>query len=105
MHEIVNAILYLLRNGCSWRSIPCDLPTWQSVRHDHDRFTADGMWQRIHETLREQVRHKAGRRTTPSAAIVGSQTVKIKEKGGREVTARPRRPSAASGTLPSTRWG
>jgi transposase len=105
MREIVNAVLYLLRNGCSWRSIPHDLPKWQSVRHYYDRFVADGTWQRIHDTLREQVRHKAGRRTTPSAAIVDSQTVKTPEKGGPEVTTRPRRPSAASGTSPSTRWG
>ncbi|MBM3801238.1 MAG: transposase, partial [Acidimicrobiia bacterium] len=26
--EIVNAIVYLLRTGCSWRQLPHDLPPW-----------------------------------------------------------------------------
>jgi hypothetical protein len=29
--EIVNALLYVLRTGCSWRQLPHDLPPWQTV--------------------------------------------------------------------------
>jgi putative transposase len=31
--EIVNAIFYVLRSGCSWRMLPHDLPPWQTVYH------------------------------------------------------------------------
>jgi putative transposase len=31
MREIVNAIFYLLRAGCSWRMLPHDFPPWQTV--------------------------------------------------------------------------
>ncbi|NEO14834.1 MAG: transposase [Moorea sp. SIO3F7] len=31
LREVVNGILYLLREGCSWRAIPHDLPPWQTV--------------------------------------------------------------------------
>jgi transposase len=29
--EIVNGILYVLRSGCPWRSLPRDLPAWGTV--------------------------------------------------------------------------
>ena len=28
---IVDAILYLVRTGCSWRQLPTDFPPWQTV--------------------------------------------------------------------------
>ena len=31
--EIVNAILYVLTQGISWRSMPHDLPHWKTVYH------------------------------------------------------------------------
>jgi transposase len=31
--EILNAIFYLLRSGCSWRMLPPDLPPWRIVYH------------------------------------------------------------------------
>jgi len=29
--EILNAIFYLLRTGCSWRHLPYDFPRWKSA--------------------------------------------------------------------------
>ena len=26
--EVLNGILYVLRNGCTWRALPHDLPPW-----------------------------------------------------------------------------
>ena len=33
MREIINAIQYLLRNGCAWRALPHDLPHWETAYH------------------------------------------------------------------------
>ncbi len=31
LREIINGIFYVLREGCSWRALPHDLPPWQTV--------------------------------------------------------------------------
>jgi transposase len=74
--QILNAILYLTRTGCSWRMLPKDFPPWQTVYGYFRDWTNDGTLQRLHDTLREQVRAKEGRRAEPSAGIVDSQSVK-----------------------------
>jgi transposase len=74
--EIVNAILYLNRAGCSWRMLPSDLPYWKTVYHYFRLWRKDGTLDRIHDALREQVRIKEGREAMPTAGIVDSQSVK-----------------------------
>ena len=84
--ELINAILYVVRNGCTWRALPHDLPRWQTAYYYFRRWQADGTWQRVHDTLRTQVRLAAGRQASPSAAILDSQSVKTTEKGGHAAT-------------------
>jgi transposase len=97
VREIVNAIQYLIRGGGAWRSLPHDLPHWQSVYHYFRLWKRDGTWLRIHDHLHEEVRKQMGRDVQPSAAIIDSQSVKTTEKGGSTATTGRRRSAEESG--------
>ena len=81
MREVLNGVLYLLRGGVSWRMLPHDLPPWGTVHYYYRRFRLDGTWIKIHDILRGRVRKKAGRKVSPSAGIMDSQSVKTTKKG------------------------
>ena len=91
LREVVNAILYVLHEGCRWRALPHDFPAWGTVYWYFARWTDDGTLVRIHDVLRRQVREQAGRDPEPSAVIIDSQSVKATEKGGTSATMAARR--------------
>ena len=79
--EILNALFYLLRTGCSWRHLPNDFPPWKTVYDQFLRWSQKGTLEEIHHILRRDLRQLAGREAEPSAGIVDSQSVKTTEKG------------------------
>ena len=82
VREVVNAILYVDRNGVTWRSLPHDFPPGQAVYRYFRAWRLDGTRECIHDALCDQVRAQAGQSANPSAAIIDSQSVKTTEKGG-----------------------
>ena len=80
--QVINAILYVNRTGCQWRQLPRDFPNWRTVYDLFWQWQLWGLWQEIHDKLRERVRRAAGRKAKPSAAIVDSQSVRTTEVGG-----------------------
>ena len=105
LRNIVNGILYLVRSGCQWRMLPRSFGPWSTVHDYYRNWRRDGTWRRMHDKLREKVRRADGRKPTPSAGIIDSQSVKTcaPKKGARTATTRARKSPAESGILLLTR--
>jgi putative transposase len=76
LREVVNAILYRLHNGCAWRALPHDFPPEGTVRGYFHCWRRSGLWEKINDRLRRQVRTAEGRNEEPSAGIIDSQSAK-----------------------------
>lgn len=82
LREVVNALLYLTRNGCTWRGLPHDFPHWRTVYEYYRDWINDGTWDQIVVELRGEVRTRAGRDPNPRTASIDSQSVKTAGMGG-----------------------
>jgi transposase len=49
--QVVEGIIYRLRSGVPWRDLPDSFGPWQTVWKRHERFSADGTWDKIHARL------------------------------------------------------
>jgi len=88
IREVFNGLLYLLSTGCQWRAIPKDLPPRSTLFHSWAGWEAEGTLRRIQAVLYGQWREQAGRRESPTAGIIDSQSVKSAAKGGVKWTRR-----------------
>ncbi|GII06161.1 DDE transposase [Planobispora takensis] len=77
---VVDAIRYVVDNGCKWRALPHDygIP-WQTVYGFFARWARAGVVSSILVQLRRAIRLRAGRCPNPVAAILDSQSVKAAE--------------------------
>ena len=63
--EVVNAIGYLDKTGCQWRSLPPDFPPWPVVFYDFNKWRKTGLWKKVKGALTRQCREEAGAIPTP----------------------------------------
>jgi len=101
IRAVVNGLMYVLSTGCQWRAIPKDLPPSTTIHDYFRRWTDDRTLDRLHQALYVRCRELADRASSPTAAIIDSQSVKSAEKGGprltRQAMMRARRSRARSG--------
>ncbi len=83
MRDVLDALFYVNREGCSWRALPHDFGVpWKTAYNFFRTFTDTGTWEQLVETLRPRVRKKAGRNPQPEVAYIDSQSVKTAQGGG-----------------------
>ena len=80
IREVINAIFYIAKTGAQWRMLPKDFPPWQTVYGYFRTWRRNGTWTAIHDDLRAEVRHQAGKTEEPTAAIIDSQSLKCAEE-------------------------
>ncbi len=80
--EVMNGLLYVLETGCPLRHLPRDFPPKSTVHGYFDLWAWVGTLERIHDALYLAVRNREGRKASPSAAIIDSQSAKSAQKEG-----------------------
>lgn len=79
---VVNACCYVLRTGCAWRLLPKSFPPWQAVYMSFKRWGSVGVFEVMHDRLRQQWRDRIGKAPEPTAAIIDAQSTRSTAQGG-----------------------
>ena len=82
LRDVVNAIFYIAQSGCQWRMLPKDFPPYSTVQRYFYTWRDDGRWKTINHILLMDAREAAGRKASPTAGVIDSQSVKTTEAGG-----------------------
>lgn len=84
LREVFNGMRYIARAGAAWRMMPNDLPPWEAVYQQTQRWLKAGVFEAMVSDLRAILRLATGREEQPSAAIFDSRTLQSSpESGGR----------------------
>lgn len=82
LREVFNALRWIVRTGAPWRMMPNDLPPWFTVYQQTQRWLEAGCFEAMAHDLRVLLRESQGRKETPSAAVLDSQTLQSTPESG-----------------------
>jgi transposase len=84
LREVFNGLCYIVRTGAPWRWMPHDLPPWNVVYQQSQRWIKAGVFESLAHDLRAVLRIADGRKESSTAAIIDSRTLQsTPESGGR----------------------
>jgi transposase len=80
--KVFSALRWIVRAGAPWRMMPNDLPPWQVVYQEMQRWLRAGAFEAIVHDLRQILRVAEGHSAQPSAAILDSHTLQSSPESG-----------------------
>ncbi len=82
LRAVFDALRYMVRAGCPWRMLPNDLPPWQIVHQQAQRWLAAGVFEAMVHDLRMTLRLVANRPEQPTAAVLDARTMQGSVESG-----------------------
>lgn len=82
LREVFNGLRWVVRTGSPWRYMPNDLPPWEAVYQQTQRWIAAQVFEAMVNDLRMILRFVDGRGLFPSAAIFDSRTLQSTPESG-----------------------
>jgi transposase len=76
LRDVFNGLRYIVKTGAPWRWMPNDLPPWEIVYQQAQRWLRAGCFEALAEDLRVLLRLAAGHEAQPRAAIIDSRTLR-----------------------------
>lgn len=105
LREVYNGVRYIVGSGATWRMMPPDLPPWEAVYQQLQRWLKAGVFEAMVHDLRVLLRLAEGRNEQPSAALFDSRTLPSSPESGQRAGYDGAKPAkAARRTWPSILW-
>ena len=82
LRAVFNGLRYVVRTGCQWRYMPNDLPPWNVVYQQAQRWIRARCFETMVEDLRMLLREFAGHKAQPTAMILDSRTLQSTPESG-----------------------
>jgi len=82
LRDVFNALRWIVRAGSPWRYMANDLPPWDAVYQQTQRWIKAGVFEAIVHDLRELLRMAQGRTPDPTAAVIDSRTLQSTPESG-----------------------
>lgn len=82
LREVFNGMRYIVRTGSPWRYMPNDLPPWEAVYQQVQRWLAAGVFESMISDLRQILRMLSERHEHPSAVVFDSRTLQSTPESG-----------------------
>lgn len=82
LREVFNGLRYIVKSGAPWRLMPNDLPPWEIVYQQAQRWLRAGCFEALAEDLRMLLRLASGRAAQPSAAVIDSRSLRSTPESG-----------------------
>lgn len=86
LREVFNGLRWIVRAGATWRMMPHDLPPWEAVYQQTQRWIKAGVFEAMVDDLRAVLRVAKGRHAQPTAAIFDSRALQSTPESGARAT-------------------